>query len=166
MPVTLWCYSVAELCLTLWDRMGCSMPSFPVLHYLLGVCSDSCPLSRWCHPAVSSSVAPFFCPQSFPASESFSIDALRIRWPNYWSFSFSISPSNEYSESISFRIDWFDLLVVQGILKSLLQHHDLKASVLRCSAFVMVQLWHLYDSWKNHSFDYTDLCWQSDVFTF
>ena len=65
-------------------------------------------------------------------------------WPNYWSFSFSISPSNEYSELISFRIDWFDLLVVQGILKSLLQHHGLKGSVLRCSAFFMVQLSHLY----------------------
>ena len=69
---------------------------------------------------------------------------LRFRWPKYWSFSFSISPSNEYSELISFRMDWLDLLVVQGTLKSLLQHHSSKASVLRCSAFLMVQLSHPY----------------------
>ena len=67
-----------------------------------------------------------------------------IRWPKHWSFSFSISPSNEYSGLISFRIDWFDLLGIQGILESLLQHHSLKASVLRCSPFFMVQLVHLY----------------------
>ena len=65
---------------------------------------------------------------------------LHIRWPKYWSFSFSISPSNEYSGLISFRIDWFDLLAVQGTLKSLLQHHSSKASILRCSSFFMVQL--------------------------
>ena len=70
--------------------------------------------------------------------------ALRIRWPKYWSFSFSISPSNEYSGLISFRIDWFDLLVVQGTLKSLLQHHSSKASILQCSALFMVQLSHPY----------------------
>ena len=88
------------------------------------VCSNSCPLSQWCHPTISSSVAPFSsCPPSFPASES----ALHIRWPKYWSFSFSISPSNEYSGLISFRIDWFDLLAVQG---TLLQHHNFKASIL------------------------------------
>ena len=78
--------------------------------------------------------------QSSPASGS----ALHIRWPKCWSFTFNISPSNEYSGSISFRIDWFDLLVVQGILKSLLQHQDLKASILWCSVFFMVQLSHLY----------------------
>ena len=74
------------------------------------------------------------------ASES----VLHVRWPNYWSFSFSISPSNEYSGLISFRMDWFDLLAVQGILKSLLQHHSQKASILRCSAFFIVQLSHPY----------------------
>ena len=106
-----------------------------------GVCSDSCPLSRWCHPTISSSVAPFSSfPQSFPASESFPELALHIRWPKYWSFSFSISPSNEYSGLITFRIDSFDLLTVQGSLKSLLQHHRSKASILRFSAFFMVQL--------------------------
>ena len=70
--------------------------------------------------------------------------ALQIRWPKYWSFSFSISPSSEYSLLISFRIDWFDLFAVQGTLKSLLQHHSSKASVLQCSAFYMVHLSHLY----------------------
>ena len=84
------------------------------------VCSNSCPLSWWCHSTISSSGAPFTsCPQSFPTSGSFSMHQLHIRWPKYWSFSFSISPSNEYSGLISFRIDWFDFLVVQGTLKSL-----------------------------------------------
>ena len=69
---------------------------------------------------------------------------LCIRWPKYWSFSFSISPSNEYSELISFKMDWLDLLAIQGTLKSLLQHHSLKASILRCSAFFMVHLSHPY----------------------
>ena len=76
-----------------------------------------------------------------------------IRWPKYWSFSFSISPSSEYSGLISFRIDWYDLPVVQGTLKSLLQHHCSKASILQCSAFFTVQLTSICDYWKNHSFD-------------
>ena len=107
-----------------------------------GVCSNSCPSSQWCHPTISSSVVLFSsCPQSFPASGSFlSESALHIRWPKYWSFSFSISPSNEYSGLISFRIDLFDLLAVQGTLKSLLQHHSSKASIFRHSAFFTVQL--------------------------
>ena len=93
-----------------------------------------------------SSVIPFSsCLQSFPASGSFLIEsALCIRWPKYWSFSFSISPSNEYSGLISFRIDWFDLLAVLGTLRSLLQHHSSKASIFWHSAFVMVQLSHSY----------------------
>ena len=81
----------------------------------------------------------------FPSIRVFSNElALCIRWPKYWSFSFSISPSNEYSQLISFRFDWFDLLAVQGTLKSLLQHHSSKASILQCSAFLMVQLSHPY----------------------
>ena len=91
-----------------------------------------------CHPLL------FLC-SVFPSIRVFSIElALYIRWPKFWSFSFSISPSNESSELISFRIDWFDLLAVQGTLKSLLQHHSSKAPVLQCSAFFMVQLSHPY----------------------
>ena len=91
-------------------------------------------------------------PSIFPSIRVFSNEsALHIRWPKYWSFSFSINPSNEYSGLISFRIDWFDLFVAQGTLKSLLQHNS-KISVLHCSAFFMVQLSRLYMTWKNHSF--------------
>ena len=109
------------------------------------VYSNSCPSSRWCHPAISSSVVPFSsCPQSFPASGLFSNEStLFMRWPS-WSFSFSISPSNEHSGLISFRMDWLDLLTVHRMLKSLLQHHSSKASILRRSAFFTVQLSHPY----------------------
>ena len=109
-----------------------------------GVCLNSCTLSQWCHPTISSSVTPFSsCPQSFPVIRVFSGEsALCIRLPNYCSF--SISPSNEYSELISFRIAWFDLCAVQWTLRGLLQHHSLKDSVLQCSAFFMVHLSHLY----------------------
>ena len=91
------------------------------------ICSNSCPLSQQCHPTISSALAPFSSrPQSFPASRSFSKElVVCIRWPKYWSF--SVSPSNEYSGLISFRIDWFNLLAIHGTLKSLLQHHNLKA---------------------------------------
>ena len=94
-------------------------------------------------------------PSIFPNIRVFSNEsALHIRWPKYWSFSFSISPSNEYSGLISLRIDWFDLLAVQGTLKSLFQHHSPKASILWHSAFFIVQLSHLYmTTGKNHSFD-------------
>ena len=94
-------------------------------------------------------------PSIFSSIRVFSNEStLGIRWPKYWSFSFIISPSNEYSGLISFRIDWFDLLAVQGTLKSLLQHQGLKASVLSCSAFFIIQLlYSVHDYWKNHSFD-------------
>ena len=93
----------------------------------------------------------------------FSESVLCTRWPKYWSFSFNISRSNEYSRLISFTIYWFDLLGVQGTLKSLLQHHSSKASVLQRSAFFMVQLLRPYlTTGKNHSFDQADLCWQSN----
>ena len=122
----------------------CSTPGFPVHHQLLELAqtqvhqvSDaiqpSHPLSFPCLPSI------------FPSIRVFSNESVfHIRWPKYWSFSFSISPSNEYSELICFRIDWFDLLAVQGTLKSLLQHHNSKASILQCSAFFMVQLSHPY----------------------
>ena len=91
-----------------------------------------------CHPLL-------LLPSIFPSIKIFSSESvLHIRWPEYWSFSFSISPSNEYSGLISFRIDWFDFLGVQGTLKSLLQHHSSKASILWCSAFFIVQLSHPY----------------------
>ena len=97
-----------------------------------GVYSNTCPSSWWCHPAISSSVIPFSsCPQIPPSIRVFSNEStLRMRWPNYWSFSFSISPSNEHPGLISFRMDWLDLLALQGNLKSLLQDHCLKASIL------------------------------------
>ena len=115
-------------------RFPCPLPS-------PRACSNSYPLSQWSHPTISSSAVPFSsCPQSFPASGSFPVSQLCIRWSKHWSFSFSISPSNEYSGLISFRIDCFDLLAVQGTLKSLLQHHSPKASILQCSAFFRVQL--------------------------
>ena len=108
--------AVTKLCLTLQPhRLQHSVPCpslFP------GACSTSCPMGQWCHPAISSSATPFSsCPQCFPASGSFP-----VRWLKYWNFSFS--PSNEYSGLISFRINWFDLLAVQGTLKSLLQHNS------------------------------------------
>ena len=100
---------------------------------------------------------PLLLPSTFPSIRVFSNESdLHIRWPKYWSFSFSISPSNEHPGLISLRIDWLDLLAVQGTLKSLLQHHSSKASILWHSTFFMVQLLHPYNSspyWKNHSLD-------------
>ena len=119
-------------------RLSCPSPT-------PGTYSNSCPLSQWCHPTISSSVIPFsFCLWSFPASVSFHESVLHIRWPKYWSFSFSISPANEYSGLISFRMDWLDLLAVQGTHKSLLQHHSSKASILQHSVFFIVQLSYPY----------------------
>ena len=110
-----------------------------------GVCSNSCPLSQWCHPTISSCHPLLLLPWIFPSIRVFpSESVLFIRWPKYWSFSFNISPSNEYSGMISFRMDWLDLLAVQGTLKSLLQHHSSKASILWCSASFIVQLSHPY----------------------
>ena len=111
----------------------------------LGEHPNPCPFSQWCHPTISSSVVPFSSPQSFPASGSFPVSQLFASGgQKYWSFSFNISPSNEYPGLISFRMDWLDLLAVQGTLKSLLQHHSSKASILQRSAFFTVQLSHPY----------------------
>ena len=111
-----------------------------------GVHSDSRPSSQWCNPAISSSVVPsLLLPKIPPSIRVFSKEStLRMRWPKYWSFSFSISPSNEHPGLISFRMDWLDLLAVQGTLKSLLQHHSSEASILQHSAFFTVQLSHPY----------------------
>ena len=114
-----------------------------------------------CHPFL-------LLPSIFPSISVFSNEpGLRIGWPKYWSSSFSISPSNEYSGLISFMIDWLDLLEVQGTLNSLLQLHSSKSSILRCSAFFIVQLSYPYmTTEKNHSLDWRDLCWQSNIFAF
>ena len=110
-----------------------------------GVYPNSCPVNWWCHPTVSSSVVPSLPALIFPSIRVFSNESvLHIRWPKYWSFSFNISPSNEYSSLISFRMDWLDLLAVQGTLKTLFQHHSSKASILRRSAFFIVKLSHSY----------------------
>ena len=135
--------SVTQSCPTLWPH-GLQQARFPCPSPTPRACSHSCPLSRWCHPTISSSVVPFFyCLQSFPASGSFPMSQFFTSGgQSYWSFSFSISPSNEYSGLISFRMDLFDILAVQETLKSLLQNHSSKASILRCSAFS--QLSHPY----------------------
>ena len=138
-------------------------PGFPVLHCLPEFAQTH---AHW----VSDAIQPSFCcpllllPSVFFCIRVFSSEsALSIRWPKYWSFSFSISPSNEYLGLISFRIDWFGLLVVQGTLEI----WNLKASILWCSTFFMVQLSHLYrDYRKIHSFDYSLLCQRSDVSAF
>ena len=110
-----------------------------------------------CHPL-------FFLPPIPPSIRVFSNEStLWKRWPKYWSYSFSIIPSKEHPGLISFRIDWLDLLAVPGTLKSVLQHHSSKASILWRSAFFTVQLLHPHDHWKNHSLDQMELCWQSNV---
>ena len=136
--------SVAQLCPILCDPMDCSTPGFPVIYklpelaqILVHQVSDAIQPS---HPLSSHSPAFNLSQHQRPSNESI----LCIRWPKYWSFSFSISPSNEYWGLIWFRIDWFDLLAVQGTLKRLLQHHSSKASILRCSAFFVAQLSHPY----------------------
>ena len=130
--------------MTFWEPMDCSTPGFPLLHHLQLVQTHV----HWVDDAIQPSHPLSFLlllPSIFPSMRIFcSGAALLIRWPKYWSFSFSISSSSEYSGLISFRIDWIDLLAVQGSLKSLLQQHSLKASVLQCSAIFMLQLSYLY----------------------
>ena len=124
--------------------MNCSMPGLPV-HHQLRVHPNPCPSSQWCHPTISSSVTP--SPPALNLSQHqglFKWVNSFMRWPKYWSFSFSISPSNEHLGLISFRMDWLNLLAVQGTLKSLLQHHSSKVSILQHSAFFIVQLSHPY----------------------
>ena len=138
--------SVTQLHSALWDSADCSTSGFPVHHQLLELAQlvsiESVMSSNHlilCHPLL-------FLPSIFPSIRVFSNESALciIRWPKYWSFSFSISPSSEHSELTSFGMDWFDLLAVQGSFKSLLQHHNLEASVLQWSAFFMVQLSHQY----------------------
>ena len=137
--------SVAQSCLTLCDPMVCSTPGLPVHHQFpqhaqTHVIESVMPSNHLilCHPLL-------LLPSIFPSIRVFSNESvLHIRWPKYWSFSFSISPSNEYSGLISFRMDWLDLLAVQGTLKRFLQHHSSKASILWHSAFFMGQISHPY----------------------
>jgi len=137
--------SVAQSCLTLCDPMNHSTPGLPVHHQL-----PSPPKPMSIESVIPSNYVILCCHLLLPLLISPSIrvfskeSALRIRWPKYWSFSFNISPTKEYPGLISFRMDWLDLLAVQGTLKSLLQHHSSKASVLRHSAFFIVQLSHPY----------------------
>ena len=125
------------------DLIDCSMPGSPVLHYVPELTQTQVELVMPSNHLIL--CCPLLLPSIFPIIRVFTREpALYIMWPKYWSFSFSISPSNEYSGLISFRIDWFGLLVVQGTLKSLFQNHNSKASILWCSAFFMVQLSHPY----------------------
>ena len=139
--------SVAHSCPTLWDPEDCSPPGLPVHHQLpelLKLMSIELVMPSN-HLILSWPL--LLLPSIFPSIKVFSNESvLCIRWPKYWSFSLSISPCNKYSGLISFRMDWLDLLVVQGTLKNLLQHHSSKASILWCSAFFIVQLWYPYVS--------------------
>ena len=117
------------------------------------VYSNPCPSSQCCHPTISSCRPHLLLPSIFPSIRVFSKkSALRIRWPKYWSFSLSISPSNEHPGLISFRMDWLDLLAVQETLKSLLQHHSSKTSILWRFLYSPT-LTSIHDHWKNHSLD-------------
>ena len=161
--VQLLCY--IQLFATPWTAVCQASQSFTTSQSLLKLMSIESMMPSnhliLCHPVL-------LLPSIFRSIRVFSNEStLHIRWPKYWSFSFNISPSNEYSRLIPFRIDWFDPLAVQGTLKSLLQHHSLKASVLWCSAIFIIQLSYLYmTTGKNYTSDYTDLCRQCQVSAF
>ena len=155
-------FSHVWLFATPWTAACQAYLSFTVSQSLLKLMSieSAMPSNHlvFCHPLL-------LLPLIFPSIGVFSNELTSpIRWSKYWSFSFSIRPSNEYSGLISFRIDWFDLLIVQGTLKSLLQYHSSKASILQHSAFFIVQF--SDDYWKNHRCDSMDICWQSNVSAF
>ena len=148
-------FSHSVVTMSLWPH-GLQHARLPCPSPTPGVYSKSCGLNQWCHPTITSSVIPFSsCPQSLPGSGSFSNEStLHMRWPKYWSFSFSISPSNEHPGLISYRVDWLDLLVVQGTLKSLLQHHSSKSINFSVFSFLhSPTLTSVHDHWKNHSLD-------------
>ena len=151
----------------LCDPMDCSTPGFPVHYQFLEPAQTHVhqvdDATQPSHPLLSPSPLAF---NFFQHQGLLNESVLCIEWPKYWNFSFSISPSNEYSGLITFRIDWFDLLEVQGTLKSLLQHHSSKASILQCSAFIIVQLSHPYMTTGKTIALKMDLCWQSNVSAF
>ena len=156
--------SVTQSGPTLCDPMNCSTPGLPVHHQLPEFTQTHV---RWVSDAIQHLILyhPLLPPSIFPSIRVFSNEsALRIRWPKYWSFSFNISLSNEHPGLITFRMDWLDLLAVQGTLKSLLQHHSSKASILWCSAFFIVQLSHPYMP-TGITIALRDLCWQSLCFS-
>ena len=137
------CFSVTKLYPTLWDPMDCSTPEFPVLHDLPEFSQSRI---HWVRDAIWSShpLSRLLLPSIFSIRVFSNELFLQIRWPKYWSFNFSISPSSGYSGLTSFRMEWLDLLVVQRILKSLFQYHSSKASIFHGSTFFMVQLSHSY----------------------
>ena len=149
--VLLWNFSSVQSPPTLCDPMDHSMPGLPVYHQLPEFTQTHV---HWVGDAIQPShpqSSLLLTPSIFPSIRVFSNESvLHIMWPKYWTFSFSISPSNEYSGLISFRMDWLDLLAAQGTLKSLLQHHSSKASILLCSAATLTSI---HDHWKIHSFD-------------
>ena len=152
----------SQSCLTLCDLMDCTTRGLSVS------ISQSLPKFMSLASVVPSSHLilwhPLLLPSIFPSIRVFSNElAVFIRWPKYWSF--SIIPSNKCSGLIPLKIDWFVLLAAQGTLRSLLQHHSLKASILQHPAFFIIQLSQVRDHWKDHSLDYTDLCWQCLCFS-
>ena len=159
------CCSLSQSCLTFeipWTaarQASWSLTqSLPKFMFIASVMPSS-RLILWCFL--------FLLPSIFPSIRDFSSESsVHIRWPKDWRFSFIISPSNEYSWLVSFKIDWFDLLAFQGTLKSLLYHHRSKTSILWCSAIFIVQLSHSYITTGKDSLDYTDLCQQSNVSAF
>ena len=162
------CCLVTKSCLTLYDPWTAARQaslSFTISQSLLKLMSTESVMPSnhliLCRPLL-------LWPSIFPSIRVFSSElALHIRWPKYWSFSFNISPSDEYSGLISFRIDWFDLLAVQETLKSLLQHHNSKTFILPCSAYFMVQLSHPYmTTGKIIALTLQTFCQQNDVFAF
>ena len=142
------CCSITKLCPALWDHIDSSIPGFLVPHI-----SQSLPKIMSIESVMPSTRLILCHPSVFPSIRVFSSEsAVFIRWPKCWSFSFSISPSKEYSGLVSLRIDWFDLLAFQGSLKSLLQHHSLKVSILQCSDFFYCPaLTSIHDYWKDHA---------------
>jgi len=159
------CCSASKSSLTVCDAMDCSMPGSPVLYYFLKFAQTHV---SWVGNAIQPS-HPLFSPSPFASNlsqlQSLPVSQLFASGGQSIGASASSLP-NKNSRMISFRIDWFDVLAVQGTLKSLLQHHNSKASVLWCLAFFMVQLTSLHDYWKNHSFVYMEVCQQSDVSDF
>ena len=162
-PLSVQFISVTQSCPTLCDPMNRSTPGLPVHQQLLESTQTHI---HQVSDAIQSSHPLSSPPPAFNLSQHqglYNESALCIRWPKYWSFSFSISPSNEYSGLISFRMDWLDLLAVQGTLKSLLQHH-INFSALSFLHSPTLTSIHVHR--KNHSLDQTDLCWQSNVSAF